>query len=157
VSLFTTFGESKLICGQTDKETECFQNFQDTLKLDKEALKNNKAAKAALSITAEIKLLQEVKDIRDELNIMLSVFNAQRKALKDMARIMNEKAITERRTPRSGSPTLHRAATWSLESSSFLPLSTVDSNISEVEEMDKYAERAYMAVSGPFPNGSQEC
>jgi hypothetical protein len=41
---------------------------------------------------------------------------------------------------------LHRTVSWGLEPGSFLPLSTVDSNISEVEEMDKYAERAYMAV-----------
>jgi len=77
---------------------------------------------------------------------MLSVFNAQRKALKDMARIMNEPVISQRRTPRGGSPMLHRTVSWGLEPGSFLPLSTVDSNISEVEEMDKYAERAYMAV-----------
>ncbi len=118
------------------------------MKLSPDALKNNKAAESALSITEEIKLLQEVKDIRDELNIMLSVFNAQRKALKDMARIRYKTAMADRRTP-GGSPTLSRAVSWGMDPGNFLPLSTVDSNISEVEEMDKYAERAYMAVPDP--------
>jgi hypothetical protein len=122
------------------------------LKPNKDATAPDKAAEDALSITEEIKLLQEVKDIRDELNIMLSVFNAQRKALKDMARIMY-KTGTERRMSMS-SQMLQRVASWGMDSGSMqrdhhhypLPLSTVDSNISEVRDMDKYAERAYMAV-----------
>ena len=139
---------------QTDKETKCFRSFEETLKLGKEAHKNNKAAEDSLSVTAEIKLLQEVKDIRDELNIMLSVFNAQRKALKDMARIVHKTGMPERRTL-GGSPALRRFSSVPLDTATFLPLSTVDSNISEVEEMDKYAERAYMAVSDP-PNMRDE-
>lgn len=138
---------------QTDKETQCFDNFQKTLKPSKEAIKLQKVAEDALSITEEIKLLQEVKDIRDELNIMLSVFNAQRKALKDMARIMYKTGTAERRMSMS-SQMLPRVSSWGMDSGSIqrdhyhypLPLSTVDSNISEVKDMDKYAERAYMAV-----------
>jgi hypothetical protein len=131
---------------QTDKETQCFDEFQKTLKSDK-------VAEDALDIAVEIKLLQEVKDIRDELNIMLSVFNAQRKALKDMAQIMYKTVPAERHMSPSVSM-LRRANSWGTDSGSIqrdhyhypLPLSTVDNNISEVKDMDKYAERAYMAV-----------
>lgn len=138
---------------QTDKETQCFDKFQKTLKPNKGATKLEKVAEDALSITEEIKLLQEAKDIRDELNIMLSVFNAQRKALKDMARIMYKTGIAERRMSMS-SQMLPRINSWGMDSGSVqrdhnhypLPLSTVDSNISEVKDLDKYAERAYMAV-----------
>jgi hypothetical protein len=138
---------------QTDKETQCFDKFQKTLKPNEEAMKLEEVAEDALSIAEEIKLLQEIKDIRDELNIMLSVFNAQRKALKDMARIMYKTGTMERRISMS-SQVLSRVPSWGMDSGSIqrdrhhypLPLSTVDSNISEVKDMDKYAERAYMAV-----------
>jgi hypothetical protein len=149
----TAENEAILIFDQTDKETQCFDKFQKTLKSNKEAIKAENVAEDALSITEEIKLLQEVKDIRDELNIMLSVFNAQRKALKDMARIMYKAGTAERRMSMS-SQMLPRVGSWGMESGSIqrdhhhypLPLSMVDSNISEVKEMDTYAERAYMAV-----------
>lgn len=140
---------------QTDKETQCFDKFQKTLTSDKGAAKPTKVAEDALSITEEIKLLQEAKDIRDELNIMLSVFNQQRKALRDMARIMSKTGATERRMSMSfSSQGLPRVNSWNTGAASIqrdhynypLPLSTVDSNISEVKDMDKYAERAYMAV-----------
>lgn len=120
---------------------------------------DNEITDDSLSISEEIKLLQEVKDIRDELNIMFSVFMAQRKALKDMARIMYSKHHANRR-PRARGFSIassDRRESDLSESMIFhqdhnvypLPLSTVDSNISEITEMDKYAERAYTAVLNP--------
>jgi hypothetical protein len=151
---FTTLRRSMLMRLQTDKETKCFKRFQDTLNLH--SLKDEKVAEDTLNITEEIELLQEVKDIRDELNIMLSVFNAQRKALKEMAQIMYKPGTVQRHMSMSNG-SLQPIESGDLRTSQRthdnypLPLITVESNIIEVKEMDKYAERAYMAVlSTPY-------
>jgi len=98
---------------------------------------------ADVGIEKEIKHLHEIKDIRDELNIMSSVFQSQRKVLKTMAEIIQD----SNRFDRGPKPTVHNKPAEANREQYAVPLAAVDHNISEVNDLDKYAERAYIALN----------
>jgi hypothetical protein len=80
-------------------------------------------------------LLQEIKDIKDELNIMSSVFHNQKKVLKVMEAITQD--YKEKGISGEGE-----------QSTNSISLDTVEYNIGEVDSLDKFADLAYNAV-GP--------
>ena len=64
-----------------------------------------------LDITREIRLLREIKDVQDELNIMSIVFEDQRETLRDMARII--RSMTEVEDKSQGSLQVDRDTIYS--------------------------------------------
>ena len=116
-----------------------------------------------LDIASDINDLREIKDIRDELNIMSSVFHTQNEVLKAMEHILREKQ--HRRNDVTGWPRRTKAAFSYMAASSedsvkYSPddinderlyhspmLTVVDRNIREVNRLDLFAERAARAVN----------
>jgi hypothetical protein len=70
---------TRLTFEQADEEVKCFETFKTDLARSGRSTNDDKTAK--LDIQKEITLLEEVKDIRDELNILKSIFEDQRALL----------------------------------------------------------------------------
>jgi hypothetical protein len=93
-----------------------------------------------LTISTESELLAEIKDIRDELNIIALVLQSQSNILPELAdnvikelggKKVNEAGEVERRKKEQ--------------------LKVIDVHIKDVERMDKQAQGIYTSVSYGFP------
>lgn len=108
----------------------------------------------SLDISTDIENLRQIKDIRDELNIMLSVFHQQNKVVQAMTRTLREINIEQ------SSPAKWPMTTNPIDSMSYtledgnarkaynltLP-AVVGRSIDEVKRLDHFAERTAKAVS----------
>ncbi|KAI9868593.1 MAG: Ankyrin repeat and death domain-containing protein 1A [Trichoglossum hirsutum] len=128
----------------TNKEIERFDDFVSAsmIKLSSQS-RDSGSNLTYLDIQEEIKLLQEIKDIRDELNIMRILFKDQEKVLvdmKDVIQAMKEVIeLGERQGNRKSSSEEHRRTS--------IALVTVQRHIYHVEELDKDAKRTYKALN----------
>jgi hypothetical protein len=116
----------ELTISQTDAEAECFRQFSDAL--------NSPGIKVTLNIKTETELLEEIKDIRDELNIIVMVFKEQKNVLDGLIQHIKGYEQGGGGIEQGGH---HRSSKL---------LSTVEQQIREVEAIDKHAERIYFAV-----------
>ena len=124
--------------------------------------------KELLDIANDIDDLREIKDIRDELNIMSSVFHTQNEVMKTMDHILREQ--NDKRNDMTGYPRRaksnfsHTAVRLDDNAKDSLEdindqrlyhspmLTVVDRNIREVDRLDLFAERAARAVKNPPPS-----
>lgn len=86
-----------------------------------------------IDIGEDIKDLRIIKDIQDELNMMLSVFTKQREVFEAMTKIIQEE---EAQATSSAGVILGLAS----------PLSVAERNIREVQDLSRFAERVSDAV-----------
>ena len=119
----------------------------------------------SLEIEEDIRDLRLIKDIRDELSIMLSVFYTQQGILRTMERMLQEPKSTRdggrngsRRTYSDLSVASNLDGKWyhggaednidadSLKRAQSTMLTVVDQNIDEAVRLEKFAERATRAV-----------
>jgi Mg2+ and Co2+ transporter CorA len=71
---------------QADQEVRCFKFFREQIKnREKQKVFNRDAVK---SITDEIRLIYELKDIRDEIHLIRRVFDSQADVLQRFARLI---------------------------------------------------------------------
>jgi hypothetical protein len=118
--------------------------------------------KHLLDIVDDIIHLREIKDIRDEVNIMSSVFHTENRVMKTMDHILREQNVRQNNMtgrPRRTRPnfshmtvSLDDVAKYSLEDINDQRLyhspmlAVVDRNIPELNRLDLFAERAARAV-----------
>jgi archaellum component FlaC len=89
-----------LITCKTNKERECFDLISAVLS------QHNTAER--LEIDQEIRLLREIKEIIDELKIILMVFDEQIKVLYDMKEIQSPGKVSEAEDSRKPVRTVRR-------------------------------------------------
>ena len=82
-----------------------------------------------VDITNELELLKEIKDIRDELNIISTVFIEQQRVLKELIRFMPRAVSHEEELARAA---LHQI---------------VDNNLRDARKRDQHAKQVYDTVS----------
>lgn len=121
----------------------------------------------SLEIEEDIRDLRLIKDIRDELSIMLSVFYQQQGILRTMERMLQEPKSTRdggrnrsRRTYSDLSMASSLDGKWyhggaednvdadGLKRAQSTMLTVVDQNIDEAVRLERFAERATRAVRG---------
>jgi hypothetical protein len=95
---------------------------------------------ALLAIGTESELLAEIKDIRDELNIIAMVLRSQSNILPELA----ENVIKELGKKSNEAPEVERRKKEQLK--------VIDVHIKDVERMDKQAQGIYTSVSLEFPH-----
>lgn len=87
-----------------------------------------------LNIEKEIRLLEEVKDIRDELNILRTIFEDQKALLNKLA------SLIEGPNPQGEHTTTDPVVNYYQERCD------IDLRIEKVKKMDKDAEKTYQSV-----------
>jgi Mg2+ and Co2+ transporter CorA len=87
-----------------------------------------------LDISQETMLLAEIKDIRDELNMMAIIFETQRQVLPELEMIIADIYREQHRSQQSVKKPLREQ------------LRNIEMRVKEIERMDKQAERVYMSV-----------
>lgn len=92
------------------------------------ALNTDKPYDVFYNIGEEAALLREIKDIRDELNIITRVFIDQLKALEAMHKLVGSKVNFQAKTP--SSEIIRR----------------IKRHMSDIKEIDDHASRTYEAV-----------
>ncbi|KAF4450211.1 Beta-lactamase-like protein 2 [Fusarium austroafricanum] len=108
-----------------NEETMCFRTFSTNVshlegaKLS-QAISNNDDS---LNISEEIKLLREIKDIRDELHTIGLIFEHQLEILKSIGEFHQSRGIPE------------------------IPIGSTGRYLKEVQDIDKHTEDAYMALN----------
>lgn len=119
---------------QADEEVKCFETFKTDLRMIGSDNKPDKET-VQLNIVKEIALLEEVKDIRDELNILRSIFEDQRALL---GKLLNLVAKPQPGGGKSADtdPILHY----------YQERSDIDLRIEKVEKMDIDATKTYNSV-----------
>ncbi|KAL2140699.1 hypothetical protein VTI28DRAFT_3484 [Corynascus sepedonium] len=115
--------------------------------------KNRTLLNDSLDISTDIENLRQIKDIRDELNIMLSVFHQQNKVVQAMTRTLREINI-EQSSPAKWPMTANPidSMSYTLEDGNArkaynltLP-AVVGRSIDEVKRLDHFAERTAKAI-----------
>ena len=111
----------------------------------------------SITVNQEIDLLSEIKDIRDELNIIKTLFEQQRGVLRDLEAVIQEtegekyQALSSKGKKQGGrKPRLHPKRKNSVSSiqmrNSIRPLATVEWNLRKIRDMEADAKRATDAV-----------
>ena len=137
------FGEPRTNTTKAEKEAQCFRSFARSL--DQTGLGNNAIATDTLySITAETKLLVEIKDIRDELGILHMVLADQLKPSEDFARIIRKRKQGEQD---------EIVEIESLKAQN----QVVESHFYRIEKMEKLAKKTYQAVCTSTPDALNPC
>ncbi|KAK4175285.1 ankyrin repeat-containing domain protein [Triangularia setosa] len=160
-----------------EKETESFRDFQDNLG-NTSAYPKNVAAddnadddnedpevlKALLNIQQDIEHLRQIKDIRDELSIMLQIFHTQKQVMQRMEHILREPKEKQNGAmggPRRAQTTLSPTATalCGIGGDHFEDrndqrtfhlspmLEVVNRNIEDLHRLETFAERTWKAVN----------
>ncbi|KAK1763331.1 ankyrin repeat-containing domain protein [Phialemonium atrogriseum] len=128
---------SKSIAALADQETKRFRKFQHAIKpaaeTSSEVVPHDEVVKKLIDIVEDIKDLRIIKDIQDELNMMLSVFTKQTEVFKAMSKIIQEE---EAQATSSAGVILGLAS----------PLSVAERNIREVQDLSRFAERVSDAI-----------
>lgn len=93
------------------------------------ALNTDKPYDVFYNIGEEAALLREIKDIRDELNIITKVFTDQQKALEIMNKLVKNKVKMNGKEPSADI------------------IKRIKRHVNDVKEIDDHASRAYEAVS----------
>ncbi|KAK0748858.1 ankyrin repeat-containing domain protein [Apiosordaria backusii] len=161
----------------TERETVRFDEFQANIRKNSEksmevasdgepegAVNEDPAVlKALLNVENDIEDLRQIKDIREELNIMSSVFHAQKRVLQAMDHVLREPK--DRRNGHDGGRNMKRTNSFPLTMASPFGimdsgvedrndqwmyhspmLEVVNQNIDEVVRLDRFAERALQAI-----------
>lgn len=124
-----------------DKEAQCFNTFARDLKRLQAAnlsSQNDAEFDSLFDLSRETELLTEVKDIRDELNILHTMLKDQLTVLEDMEKIIGK--------IRSVDPDQMKNDRQIAEQ-----YRVCKNHIQRVETMDVVAERTYHAVGSSLP------
>lgn len=120
---------------QIDKETYCLREFTDSLS----------AGDVIPDIKEETALLVEIKDISDELHILQSVLEDQKKTMQDMYQLIAEIRPTTREEGH--------------ETTSLHQNRVLETHLYRIQKMQRMAEKSYKGVSlsnflliHPYPN-----
>ncbi|KAM7213702.1 hypothetical protein V8F06_010901, partial [Rhypophila decipiens] len=125
---------NKAIGKLADAEASRFQQFSDQVKLERESTHESKQQE--LDISEDITLLEQIKDIRDELNIFLVIFSDQEKVLGDLCKFRLWKdQILSSASPPDGEQYLFYSSQR-----------ITRAYIAEVKRMDKRAEETSKAL-----------
>lgn len=110
----------------------------------KKNLNSDKVMSDLLDIGEDIEDLRQIKDIRDELNMMDSLFRIQDGVMQAMKQVIEggESWNEGKNTSREGPNHLH--------ASLYPPLEVVKRNLEEVERLDHFARKAGEAVRQPY-------
>lgn len=117
---------SLLICNQANEETDLFEHFRDasekltSSKADLDSEERSRMRDHLFNITEETNQLKDVKDILDELNIVLTLLKEQKDVLSQVPKAFCDVSTVD---------------------------STVDNNVRDVEKMEEHARNTYNAVS----------
>ncbi|KAI1206968.1 uncharacterized protein F4807DRAFT_209818 [Annulohypoxylon truncatum] len=142
---------SSSIADLTHKETKQFQGFQqaiDDLKkpnkksranLSDEQVERKNILKQLVNIEQDIKNLKEIKDIQDELNIMLTVFTTQQNVIKTMHRMVESQGKLTKKGVNHKSMVDDRLGHSS-------PLAVVQNNLGEVKNLMNFAQKTSEAI-----------
>ncbi|KAK4196139.1 ankyrin repeat-containing domain protein [Triangularia verruculosa] len=159
----------------TERETVRFDQFQasirknnektmgEALNLEPEAavLEDPEVLAALLNVETDIEDLRQIKDIREELNIMSSVFHVQKRVMQAMDHILREPK--DRRNGSDGAKKRMNSFPLTLANSYGIlgagaedkndqwmyhstMLEVVNQNIDEVVRLDRFADRAMQAI-----------
>ncbi|RSL81667.1 hypothetical protein CEP52_017150 [Fusarium oligoseptatum] len=149
----------------TDKETKRFRDFQDAIKPIKPKEVNGveipqeidpDTLKKMIDIEEDIEDLRQIKDIREELSIMSSLFHVQKEVLEVMDHAIRDDIDPVHRHPhlfpefstptRSLSTSGSSAVDVKERASQSLMLMAVNRNIETVQRLEQYAELAATAI-----------
>lgn len=98
------------------------------------ALNTDKPYDVFYNIGEEAALLREIKDIRDELNIITKVFTDQQKALEMMNKLVKGKVNSTGKEPSADI------------------IKRIKRHMADIKEIDDHASRTYEAVSYASPS-----
>lgn len=143
-----------------DGETRRFQMFQKDIALN--TLVKEKSpevldrVKRLLDIEDDIEDLRQIKDIREELSIMSSLFHVQKEILQAMDHILREERACASRFEQSSTESRFTASTKNEDSGKERAfhspmLTAVNRNIEEVQRLERFAERGSREVFGIRP------
>lgn len=151
---------------QTDRETQRFKDFQQTISLkDPTGVKtspelNPEVLKKMIDIKDDIEDLRQIKDIREELSIMSYLFHVQKEVLEVMDQAIRDEIDQVHRHPHLfpdfsySTPSILTPGSSSFgakeRASQSHMLMTVHRNIDTVQRLEEYAERATTAVFAPI-------
>ncbi|RDW57478.1 hypothetical protein BP6252_13738 [Coleophoma cylindrospora] len=114
----------------TEKEAACFQDFRETIK--EIGTRDDFQPDVLFDITAETELLVEIKDIRDELNILRMVLTDQEAVIKDF----NESVAQ-----------LKGELTSPQEKQSVGHNEVLDSHVYRIQQMESLAANTHQAIN----------
>ncbi|KAG9239188.1 hypothetical protein BJ875DRAFT_449161 [Amylocarpus encephaloides] len=115
-----------------DEEVNCFETFKASLSNPDKPVKPEKEN----GILREIVVLEEIKDIRDELNILRSILDDQRGLLRKLWNVIVPPQPTGARTTKND-PVLHY----------YQERSDIDLRIEKVEKMEIDAKNTYDSIN----------
>ncbi|KAL2672658.1 hypothetical protein Neosp_013372 [[Neocosmospora] mangrovei] len=145
----------------TDRETQRFQDFQKNIR-SKETTgvtsqgRDPEALKKMIDIENDIEDLRQIKDIREELSIMSSLFHVQKEVLLVMDHAIRDEIDPVHQHPhlfpefftptRSLSTSSSSAVDVKERASQSQMLMAVDRSIETVQRLEEYAERAATSI-----------
>jgi hypothetical protein len=117
-------------------------------KLGITSLNREEVLRELLDIKEDIEDLRQIKDIRDELNMMDSIFRTQDVVIEEMDR------ITQSWEGQNGIKTISHEVPNRRLVSPYHQHPVVERNLAEVKRLDDFAEKAKEAVGQPVPLNS---
>ncbi|CAG8971164.1 hypothetical protein HYALB_00010139 [Hymenoscyphus albidus] len=120
-----------------DEEVKCFETFKADLDKSRRSYNaDNDIIKPELDIIKEITLLEEVKDIRDELNILRSILGEQKSLLNRLLDLVAGRQVGDKKAVETD-PVLNY----------YSERSDINMRIKKVKKMDADAATTYASIN----------